>query len=70
MQQFTTIKPGDFTVLLVEGDAIFRNNQGTIYEKGQLLFIESWMSTYHQLLLIYKGLDKKRSYLFVKLKRF
>jgi len=34
MQQFTTIKPGDFTVLLVEAEMpIFRNNQGTIYEK-------------------------------------
>ena len=43
----------------------FRNNQGTIYEKGQLLFIESWMSTYHQLLLIYKG-ARQEAFLFIR----
>lgn len=56
MQQFATIKPGDFTVLLVEAEMSFLETIKELFmKKGQLLFIESWMSTYHQLLLIYKG---------------
>lgn len=34
-------------------------------KKGQLLFIESWMSTYHQLLLIYKG-ARQEAFLFIR----
>lgn len=66
MQQFATIKPGDFTVLLVEAEMPFLETIKELFmKKGQLLFIESWMSTYHQLLLIYKG-ARQEAFLFIR----
>jgi len=59
-------QPGDFTVLLVEAERPFLETIKELFmKKGQLLFIESWMSTYHQLLLIYKG-ARQEAFLFIR----